>query len=205
MTNLNQLLHKISCLEKQIKSCCEGNNPDISILQQDILNLQNQIPAFLADDQNATEVFTTQVIFGYPIGTSVQDILLGIAHPAVSLTNNNAPFSFNTTTQTGNIPKSGSLVDNLDGTYTFTAGDGSLPVSFTKLGLAISDTFSVNTGNTVTLSNTVNPNTSFLVFRNGNFTKDYTIVGSSLIFNLPFGNSTGGTGNETINVEYYTV
>ena len=50
-------------------------------------------------------------------------------HPAAALTNNAAPFAWNGTTQAGNIPQSPALVDNGDGSYTFTAGDGSAPVT----------------------------------------------------------------------------
>ena len=52
-----------------------------------------------------------------------------VIHPAVALTNNAAPFTWNGTTQTGNIPQAPALVDNGDGSYTFTAGDGSAPVT----------------------------------------------------------------------------
>jgi hypothetical protein len=45
-------------------------------------------------------------------------------HPAISVTNNAAPFSFNSGTQTLNIPQAASLVDNGNGTITLNKGDG---------------------------------------------------------------------------------
>ena len=205
MINVHQLLHKIACLEKQIKDCCESSSVDITQIQQDIQDLQNQIPSFLADDQTAMEVFTTQAIGIYPIGTAVQTVLLGSVHNPVTLTNNEAPFSFNTTTQAGNIPKVGSLTNNLDGTYTYKDGAGGTPVTFKTNGTPVSDSFIVGSGDTITLTSPVYSSMSVLVFRNGSFTKDYVRTGNNIIFAQPFGNSTGGTGNETINVEYYTV
>lgn len=58
--------------------------------------------------------------------------LIPAVHPAATLTNNAAPFSWNATLQTGNIPQVGKLVANADGSYTFTAGDGSAPVVIPK-------------------------------------------------------------------------
>lgn len=207
MYNLYQMQHQIICLEKQIKECCTSSS-DLTQIKSDILNLQNQVANFLADDQNANEVFTTQVIGSYPVGTSVQTILLGlsaIAHNPVTLTNNEAPFSFNSLTQTGNIPKVGSLTNNNDGTFTFKPGDATTPTTFKTIGNLVSDSFTVNSGNTVTLSNTIYSNMQLFVFRNGLFTKDYSIVGNNIIFTIPFGNSGGAIGDETINVEYYTI
>ena len=207
MVNIHQLVHKIACLEKQIKDCCEngGGNPDLTQIQQDIFNLQSQIPSFLADDQTAMEVFTTQAIGIYPIGTAVQTVLLGSVHNPVTLTNNEAAFSFNPVTQSGNIPKVGLLTNNLDGTYTYKDGAGGTPVTFKTIGTPVSDTFIVGSGDTITLTSPVYSSMSVLVVRNGSFTKDYVRTGNNIIFATPFGNSTGGTGNETINVEYYTV
>lgn len=45
-------------------------------------------------------------------------------HPAISVTNNAAPFSFNASTQTLNIPQAATLTDNGNGTITLNKGDG---------------------------------------------------------------------------------
>lgn len=58
--------------------------------------------------------------------------LIPVVHPAATLTNNAAAFSWNSATQTGNIPQAGKLVANADGSYTYTAGDGSAPVIIPK-------------------------------------------------------------------------
>lgn len=52
------------------------------------------------------------------------------AHPATTLTNNAAAFSWNQATQVGNIPQAGKLVSNGNGTLTFTPGDGSAAFTF---------------------------------------------------------------------------
>ena len=52
-----------------------------------------------------------------------------LTHPAVTLTNNAAPFSWDGATQAGNIPQVGRLVANADGSFTFTPGDGSAAVT----------------------------------------------------------------------------
>ena len=65
------------------------------------------------------------------VATSVQDAITELAatsHPLAILTNNAAPFSWNTTTQAGNIPVSPTLVNNGNGTITFTSGTGTAPV-----------------------------------------------------------------------------
>lgn len=51
-------------------------------------------------------------------------------HPALVSTNNAAPYSFNQTTQTLNIPRSPTLV-GAGNTYTFNAGDGTTSTVFT--------------------------------------------------------------------------
>ena len=48
-------------------------------------------------------------------------------HPAASVTNNNAPFSWNAATQALNIPKEPTLVQLGNGSFLFTPGDGSAP------------------------------------------------------------------------------
>ena len=66
------------------------------------------------------------------VATSVQDAITELAatsHPLAILTNNAAPFSWNTTTQAGNIPVSPTLVNNGNGTITFTSGTGTAPVT----------------------------------------------------------------------------
>ena len=58
-------------------------------------------------------------------GDGSAPVTIAAPHPAAAFTNNAAPFSWNAATQSGNIPQAGKLIDNGDGTYTFTPGDGS--------------------------------------------------------------------------------
>ena len=51
--------------------------------------------------------------------------LVPAGHPAASVTNNNAPFSWNAAAQTLNIPKEPTLVQLANGSFQFTPGDGS--------------------------------------------------------------------------------
>ena len=51
-------------------------------------------------------------------------------HPPAVLTSSAAPFSWDTATQTGNIPLPGQMTVNVDGTVTFRPGDGSSPTTF---------------------------------------------------------------------------
>lgn len=85
---------------------------------------------------DGTDILTTTPIVingtSYPAGTTIQAIataLASLAHVPATLTNTNAAFSWDTPTQVGNIPQSSNLVDNGDGTATFTRGDGSAPVT----------------------------------------------------------------------------
>lgn len=57
------------------------------------------------------------------------DELAANTHPEATVTNNPAPFSWDIVNQVGNIPQSGSYVDNGDGSFTLTPGDGSAPLT----------------------------------------------------------------------------
>ena len=64
--------------------------------------------------------------------TNVQDAIDELAsniHNPMTVTNTNTPYSFVSGTQTLNIPLSANLVDNGDGTITFTRGDGTAPIT----------------------------------------------------------------------------
>jgi len=54
----------------------------------------------------------------------------GVTHPAATLTNIAAPFTWNVVTQVGNIPQSGSLTSNGGGSYTFNPGNGQPTTTF---------------------------------------------------------------------------
>lgn len=75
--------------------------------------------------------------------------LLPAVHPAATLTNNVAPFSWSVATQSGNIPKVSRLVMNADGSFTMNHGDGTPNVTIPK---DCCPTMSVS-GNTVTFTN----------------------------------------------------
>lgn len=65
------------------------------------------------------------------VSTNVGDALDELAansHNPTTLTNTAAPFSWNVSTQAGNIPVSPTLVNNGNGTITFTSGTGTAPV-----------------------------------------------------------------------------
>lgn len=74
-------------------------------------------------------------------------------HPAATLTNNAAPFSWDGVTQAGNIPQSPAMTLTASG-FTFTSGDGSAPVLFSDkyvTGFSISGnvaTITLSTGAT---------------------------------------------------------
>lgn len=64
----------------------------------------------------------------YYVAGNVEAVLQEIGalkHPAASLTNLASPFAWNSATQAGNIPQTPSLVNNGNGTLTFTRGNGS--------------------------------------------------------------------------------
>jgi microcystin-dependent protein len=61
------------------------------------------------------------------------------SRPATTLTNNASPFSWNPTTQTGNIPQSSSIVANTDGTFTFNNGTGGAGATIDTKGGISSD------------------------------------------------------------------
>lgn len=71
----------------------------------------------------ATGILTVTNSDGTSVATTIP------THPAAIVTNNAAPFAWDAATQTLNVPQAPSLVANGDGSYTFTAGDGSAPVT----------------------------------------------------------------------------
>lgn len=83
-------------------------------------------------EMSPDNVLTTSVIGAYPIGTDLTTILndlVGDSHPPMVVTNNAAAYNFNAANQTLNVPQSSSIVENPDGTLTFTTGDGSPDVT----------------------------------------------------------------------------
>ncbi len=82
---------------------------------------------------------------------------IGGSHPPATLTNNAGPFSFNALTQAGNIPQAPTLVNNGDGTFTFTTGDGSAPINFNVIGGAVNGLTKV--GSVVELGGTLTHDT----------------------------------------------
>lgn len=102
---------------------------------------------------NLSDIGTLDYISGFDENgcpkAEARATLIPVVHPAATLTNNAAPFTWNGTTQTGNIPQVGKLVANADGSYTYTAGDGSAPVIIPK---ECCPTMAM-AGNTVTFTN----------------------------------------------------
>jgi hypothetical protein len=86
--------------------------------------------AFDASDVRTTAAITVNGTV-IPTNTTIQSLLTTIAalsHPAMAVTNTASVFSFNAANQTLNIPQSAALVDNGNGTITFTKGDGTAPI-----------------------------------------------------------------------------
>lgn len=81
--------------------------------------------------ENTTEVITTGPItidgVLFLAGSTLQSILEALAvadHPPALVTNDLAPFAWDFVNQIGNVPLQDTLVLNLNGTATFTPGDG---------------------------------------------------------------------------------
>lgn len=96
-----------------------------------------------------------------------------------------------------------------NGILTVTVGNSSgnilMPNSALKLGVLITDSFSLNTGNTVTLSNRINNNFDVEVHFNGLLLKptEYTIQNSIVTFVDNFVVSGNQEGNTEIVIKYY--
>lgn len=73
-------------------------------------------------------------------------------------------------------------------------------------GVPVMDVYNnLNTGNTVVLTNAPKVNFHVLVYRGGLLQNpnQYTRTGINIVFNIPFSNSVGGSGNEEVVVAYY--
>jgi hypothetical protein len=97
----------------------------------------------------------------------------------------------------------------VNGVLTITVGDSTgsvlMPNSALKLGVLVTDSFSLSTGNTVTLSNTINNNFDIEVHFNGLLLKstEYTIQNSIVTFMDNFTVSGNQEGNTEIVIKYY--
>lgn len=92
----------------------------------------------------------TTIASGSSINVVLQALSL-LAHPAMAVTSNVAPFAFNAGLQTLNIPQPAQIVVNLDGTFTFTRGNGdpAVIVPFRDNATTALTTASVTVGSTV--------------------------------------------------------
>lgn len=65
--------------------------------------------------------------------------------------------------------------------------------------------FNIGSGNNVILSDTPILNFGIHVYRNGLLlqSSEYVIINKVITFSIPFGNSTGATGLETLVITYY--
>ena len=97
----------------------------------------------------------------------------------------------------------------VNGILTVTVGNSSgnilLPNNLLKLGILITDKFSLNTGNTVTLSNPINNVYDVEVHFNGLLLKstEYSIQNSIVTFVDDFTVSGNQEGNTEIIIKYY--
>lgn len=144
----------------------------------------------------------------FATGTTLQTILNNIAalaHPPANITNNNSAFTWNVTTQAGNIPSSPTLVDNGDGTFTFTRGNGSPPETLSIDLTPVQDDFIDLTfgTTTLTLSHTPSNRRHILLFRNGAQNRGFSVSGTTVTLSLPIGMSPGGAATEDISVFYF--
>jgi hypothetical protein len=96
-----------------------------------------------------------------------------------------------------------------NGILTVTVGNSSgnilMPNSALKLGVLVTDSFSLNTGNSVVLSNRINNNFDVEVHFNGLLLKptEYTIQNSIVTFVDNFVVSGNQEGNTEIVIKYY--
>ena len=125
----------------KVENCCNGS-VDLTLIEAQLKSIQDWINSFDYNTTipNAAQILTTVPVASFPQGTSVQEILLFLnnkintIHAAAVLTNNEAPFSWNTNFQTGNIPRPASITDLGGGELEFNSGDGSTPFVFTTGG-----------------------------------------------------------------------
>ena len=127
-----------------------GDGESIVISGGNVLNISSLFPVF-TETQTTLNAFTlveSILSITYTGETGIlqtQSINLNsLMHPELSSTNTDAPYSFNQSTQTLNIPLSSSLVDNGDGTITFTKGDGSLPQVINLIDDKINNSLIIN-------------------------------------------------------------
>jgi len=144
----------------------------------------------------------------FSTGTSLHTVvttLSGLAHPRAQLTNDNAPFSFDVATQSGNIPASPTITDNLDGTLTYARGNGASPQVIEIDLQPIQENFvDLTTGTTsITLTDPPSPRRHVIVFRNGVQHRQYSITGNILTLAPAIGMSPGGAATEDVTVLYF--
>ena len=144
----------------------------------------------------------------FATGTTLHTVvttLSGLAHPRAQLTNTDAPFAFDVTTQVGNIPASPSITDNGDGTFTYVKGDGSAP-QILEIDLEPVTQYFVDlaTGTTsVTLTDPPSPRRHVLVYRNGIHHREASITGNVVTLSPAIGMSPGGAATEDVTVLYF--
>lgn len=125
----------------KVENCCNGS-VDLTLIEAQLKSIQDWINSFDYNTTvpNAAQILTTVPVASFPQGTSVQEILLFLnnrintIHAAAVLTSNEAPFTWNSTFQTGNIPRPASITDLGGGELEFNSGDGTTPFVFTTGG-----------------------------------------------------------------------
>lgn len=108
------------------------------------------------------------------------------AHQAATFTQTAAPFAWNSATQSGNVPQSPSLIANVDGSFTFTAGDGSAPVVIPE---ACCPTMTI-AGNIITFTNGDGTVISFPIHPAATLTNNvapFTWNSATQVGNIPHG------------------
>ncbi len=137
-TSIEQRLCEL--ITKMANGCNGG--VELTLIKQQLQSIQDWVNAFDYNTTvpNAAQILTTVPVASFPQGTSVQEILLFLnnrintIHAAAVLTSNEAPFTWNSTFQTGNIPRPASITDLGGGELEFNSGDGSTPFVFTTGG-----------------------------------------------------------------------
>jgi len=136
--SIEQRLYEL--ITKMANGCNGG--VELTLIKQQLQSIQDWVNAFNYNTTipNAAQILTTVPVASFPQGTSVQEILLFLnnkintIHAAAVLTSNEAPFTWNTNFQTGNIPRPAYITDLGGGELEFNSGDGSTPFVFTTGG-----------------------------------------------------------------------
>lgn len=167
-------------------------NQATSTLTSTVNGVSTSVVLTLLGSRVVTDAALTVNGVAYPAGTPLQTIITAMsaaAHSAAVITQSAAPFSWNTATQTGNIPATPSITDAA-GSFAFNPGDGSPSTVITmQEALQFQDEgTNLGTSGTVTSVN----------FTGAGVTA--TRVGNALTVNVPTATALTPTTNDFLNL-----